>query len=150
MNFLFANPNTTLLVILIVLYVSEKIYPLIFLKKDDKSKIETDMNNISMKVDGGLSTLEQKVSGAIHNHELKNKDEFACHSDKFYEKIDTMWEKIDAKYVSKELNRKQEERLEMVEKALSEIRSDVSEMKPYLEKINMIYTMLQDHINKDE
>lgn len=145
MEQLFSNPYLTLLVIFIVYYVGEKL----FLKKDDKDKIERDINNQSQKIDGGLSLTKQEFTGAIHNLELKTADKFADHSDKFNDKIGDIWEKAEQRFLTKEMNKKQEERIEMVEKAISEIRSDVSEMKPYLEQITMIYDMLQSHINKE-
>ena len=91
----------------------------------------------------------------MHNHELKNKDEFAVNLDKTRKEINEIWDKIDQKYVSKELNKQYEERLRKQEetsieirKELSEIRADVSEMKPYLEKIDMVYDMMKEFVNK--
>ena len=75
--------------------------------------------------------------------------------DKTRKEINEIWDKIDQKYVSKELNKQYEERLRKQEetsieirKELSEIRTDVSEMKPYLEKIDILCEMMKEFINK--
>lgn len=151
MEILFTNPYLTLLVICILYIVGDKL----FLKKDEKAKLEKDVSLVSSKTDSGLSVVRQEFTGALHNHELKNKDEFAINLDKTRKEINDMWDKIDSKYVSKELNKQYEERLQKQEetsieirKELSEIRSEVSEMKPYLEKIDLLCEMVKELINK--
>ena len=139
-----ADPSIVILIVILIVYVGDKIFP----KKSEQTKIEKDITSISNKMDGGLSVVRQEFVGAMHNHELKNKDELAIILDKTRKEMCEIWDKVDSKYVSKEINRKQEERLELVEKAVSDIRADVSEMKPYLEKIDMLYDMLKDFINK--
>lgn len=146
-----SNPYLTILVVVIVVLVGKEL----FLKKEEKSKIEKDVSAVSSKTDSGLSIIRQEFTGALHNHELKNKDEFAVNLDKTRKEINEIWDKIDQKYVSKELNKQYEERLRKQEetsieirKELSEIRADVSEMKPYLEKIDMLYDMMKEFVNK--
>lgn len=144
MEILFTNPALTILVVLIVVIIGKEF----FLKKDDGQKIEREINGLSSRIDNSNSGIKQEFIGALHNHELKNKDEFSLHSDKFYKELDRLSDKMEQKYVSKEINKRQEERIEILEKAICEIRGDISEMKPHLEQIDILCEMVKELMNK--
>ena len=125
MEILLSNPALTILVIVVIYIVGKEL----FLRKDDKEKIEKDINAVSIKTDSGLNIIRQEFTGALHNHELRNKDEFAINLDKTRKEINEIWDKIDAKYVSKEVQKQQEERMNKFEHRLDNIECMLSEVK---------------------
>jgi len=133
MEVLFTNPYLTLLIVCILYIVGDKL----FLKKDERPKLENDINLVSNKTDSGLSVLKQEFIGALHNHELKNKDEFSNHSEKFYKELDLYSDKMESRFVSKEMNKRQEERIQHLEDVIEKIT-------PRLEKIDIMYDIVQD------
>ena len=125
MEILLSNPALTILVIVVIYIVGKEL----FLRKDEKEKIEKDINAVSIKTDSGLNIIRQEFTGALHNHELRNKDEFAINLDKTRKEINEIWDKIDAKYVSKEVQKQQEERMNKFEHRLDNIECMLSEVK---------------------
>ena len=125
MEILLSNPYLTILIIVILYIVGKEL----FLRKDEKEKIEKDVSAVSSKTDSGLNIVRQEFIGALHNHELRNKDEFAINLDKTRKEINDMWDKIDIKYVSKEVQKQQEERMNKFEHRLDNIESMLSEVK---------------------
>ena len=125
MEILLSNPALTISIIVIIYIIGKEL----FLRKDEKEKIEKDVNAVSSKTDSGLNIVRQEFTGALHNHELRNKDEFAINLDKTRKEINDMWDKIDAKYVSKEIQKQQEERMNKFECRLDNIECMLSEVK---------------------
>lgn len=148
MEILFTNPFLTLLIICILYIVGDKL----FLKKDEKSKLEKDVNAISNKTDSGLNLVKQEFIGAIHNHELKNKDEFTLHQDKFYKELDRLSDKIEQKYVSKEIQKQQDDRMNKFENRLESMECMLSEVKTTgdinASKLDSVVDMIEALSNK--
>ena len=153
-SLLLSNPYITILIIIIVIFVGKEL----FLKKDEKEKIEKDISLISSKSDGCISSVRQETTGALHNLENKIGEKFTAHSDKFYEKIADTLDKVDQKYLSKEINKQQidrmnkfEERLENMECMLSEVKTtgdvNTSKLDSVVDMIEALSNKI-DKINK--
>ena len=125
MEILFTNPYLTLLIICVIYIVGDKL----FLKKDEKARLEKDVSAVSSKNDSGISLIRQETTGALHNLETKIGERFTAHSDKFYEKIADTLDKVDQKYLSKEINKQQIERMNKFEERLESMESMLSEVK---------------------
>lgn len=125
MEIFLSNPYLTILIVVVMYVVGKEL----FLKKDEKEKIEKDVNAVSSKTDSGLNIIRQEFTGALHNHELRNKDEFAINLDKTRKEINEIWDKIDVKYVSKEVQKQQEERMNKFEHRLDNIECMLSDVK---------------------
>jgi len=140
MNFDFMINNPLLIIIIVAVSAFAGRY--VFVSKDDEKKLEKDMNCQSQKIDTGLNSVRQECTGALHNLQLNMSEGFGQHSEKIRIVQKEIMDEVDRKYLSKEMNRKQEERIEKMDEVLTELRRDVSEMKPYMEKIDLIYDVV--------
>lgn len=124
-----ADSNTIILIVALIIYVGKELY----VKKSDQSKIEKDISAISSRGDNSISLIRQETTGALHNLETKIGEKFTAHSDKFYEKIADTLDRVDQKYMSKEIQKeiqqKQDNRMDKFESRLENMESLLSEVK---------------------
>ena len=124
-----ADSTTIILIVALIIYVGKELY----VKKSDQSKIEKDISAISSRGDNSISLIRQETTGALHNLETKIGERFTAHSDKFYEKIVDTLDKVDQKYMSKEIQKeiqqKQDNRMDKFESRLENMESLLSEVK---------------------
>ena len=143
-----ADPSTVVLIVVLIVYVGKEF----FLKKSDQTKLEKDVSAVSSKSDSSISLLRQELSGALHNLQLRTKDDFTAHSDKFYEKIADTLDKVDQKYLSKEINKQQVERMDKHENRLENIEHILSEVKTTgdvnTSKLDSVVDMIEALSNK--
>ena len=124
-----ADSTTIILIVALIIYVGKELY----VKKSDQSKIEKDISAISSRGDNSISLIRQETTGALHNLETKIGEKFTAHSDKFYEKIADTLDRVDQKYMSKEIQKeiqqKQDNRMDKFESRLENMESLLSEVK---------------------
>ena len=147
-----SDPYTVILIVILIIYVGDRIFP----KKSEQTKIEKDVCAVSSKSDSSISLIRQETTGALHNLETKIGEKFTAHSDKFYEKIADTLDRVDQKYMSKEIQKeiqqKQDNRMDKFESRLENMEIILSEVKTTgdinTSKLDNVVDMLESLSNK--